>query len=262
MNRSASRVRWTADERAALVQRAHTLVAQQPGEPMRSIAAQAVSSLPLERRRKLDAKTVEWLRSAVRALPALLPAGALTQDSVPPAQPAEDVATPTTAPAPGMATPGASNESAASPAVALIANSVVDVLLGVLRDPRLQVAAQAFLANALAGAGKSAPASADTVPGAQAVAKRQLILVAGLSPDEAKAIEKAFAGMLPVKTWGIAQTREQLDDYIAQAHLVIGMQEQLSPSIDSSLRRLGDRYISHRGGIPALHKRLAEEALR
>lgn len=260
MNRNASRVRWTADERATLVQRAQLLIAEQPGEPMRSIASQAISGLPVERRRKLDAKTVEWLRSAVRALPQPMLTSAVAPESVAPAQDEETLATP--APIQSMAAPRAPNENAMSPAVALITDGVVAVLLGVLRDPRLHVAAQSFLANALASASKSVPAADGTSLATNAVGKRELILVAGLSPDEAKSIEKAFAGMLPVKTWGIAQTREQLDEYIAQAHLVIGMQEQLSPSIDSSLRRLGDRYVSHRGGMPALHKRLAEQALR
>lgn len=65
-----------------------------------------------------------------------------------------------------------------------------------------------------------------------------------------------------MRPWTTEQTREQLEEIVGEARLVIGMEDHLTQAIESSLRRLGDRYVQNYGGLQGLHTRLAEEAMR
>jgi len=245
-SRNGTRVRWDANERAQLVQQAQVVLAAKPGESFKDVVAEAMLTLPLERRRKVDTKTVLLIREAVRALPPL-PEKAASKSPAPAESVSEGVeqqvksagaaAEPVvTQPAPG-----------ANPLTAALIDTAVDVLVGILTDPRLKLALRGLL---------TPPAAS------KANDDKRLVLVAGLQPGDAKTVERNYEGMLPVRTWTPDQTREQLEAFLGEARLVIGMQDQLTQAIESSLRRLGDRYVPNTGGMQGLHKRLAEEAMR
>lgn len=242
---NGTRVRWDAAERALLVQQSQIVLAAKPGESFKDIVAEAMLNLPPERRRKIDVKTVAWIREAVRALPPLptKPAAVSAAAAQSPAEVVKESPPPTreVATAPTVAQPR-------SPLAAALVDSAVDVLVGILTDPRLRLAVRGLLAP-------PAPATTDS-------GNKGSVVVVGLQPGDAKTVERTYQGMLPVRTWTHEQTREQLEEYVGNARLVIGMQDQLSQAIDSSLRRLGARYVPNHGGMQGLHKRLAEEAMR
>lgn len=121
------------------------------------------------------------------------------------------------------------------------------MLVGILTDPRLRLVLRGLLMQ---------PALS------QANDDKRYVVVAGLPPGDAKSVERTFGEMLPMRTWNTEQTREQLEEIVGEARLVIGMQDHLTQAIESSLRRLGDRYVQNYGGLQGLHKRLAEEALK
>lgn len=245
-SRNGTRVRWDASERAQLVQQSQFVLAAKPGESFKDVVAEAMLTLPLERRRKVDTKTVLWVREAVRALPPLpdkaaskLPPSAVCA----PAAVTQQETLTEAAAEPVVSQPA----PAASPLTAALIDTAVDVLVGILSDPRLKLALRELLAQ-------PSPSKAND--------DKRLVLVAGLQPGDAKTVERNYGGMLPVRTWTTDQTREQLEAYVNEASLVIGMQDQLTQAIESSLRRLGDRYVPNTGGLQGLHKRLAEEAMR
>lgn len=60
--RNGTRVRWDAAERALLVEQSRIVLAAKPGESFKDVVAEAMLSLPAERRRKVDTKTVLWVR--------------------------------------------------------------------------------------------------------------------------------------------------------------------------------------------------------
>lgn len=243
--RNITRVRWVASERALLVKQAQVVFAEKPGESIKDVIAEAMLSLPPNRRRKVDTKTVLWVREAVRALPPLLPKPVNNPGTLdaPPETIVAGQPTPTAEP---TASPAASPPTKSLLTTVLI-ESGVEVLVGILSDPRVQLAFRGLLTP-------SAPTSIAT--------DKRLVVVAGLQASDAKAVKRTYEGMLPVRTWSAEQTREQLEEYIGEARLVIGMQDQLTQAIESSLRRLGDRYVQNHGGLSGLHKRLAEEAIR
>lgn len=243
-NRAGTRVRWDDSERALLVQRTQVVLSERPGESFKDLVAEAMRSLPPERQRKLDTKTVLWVREAVRALPPLPGRSEFraTEAANPPSGASEVPAPPAEAGA-GAMPAGATTVPLASTLI----DSGVEILVGILRDPRLRLAVRELLSPPVAAKAESTGGS---------------VVVAGLAPGDAKTVERTYEGMLPLRTWSSEQTREQLDVFVGEARLVIGMQEHLSQAIDSSLRRLGSRYVQVNGGMPALHKRLAEEAMR
>lgn len=165
-----------------------------------------------------------------------------------PAEFAPEVVVPQVASAEAAAEPVVSQPTpTVSPLTTALIDTAVDVLVGILTDPRLKLALRGLLTQ-------PAPSKAND--------DKRLVLVAGLQPSDAKTVERNYAGMLPVRTWSTDQSREQLEAFVGEARLVIGMQDQLTQAIDSSLRRLGDRYVPNAGGMQGLHKRLAEEAMR
>jgi hypothetical protein len=98
--------------------------------------------------------------------------------------------------------------------------------------------------------------------GEDAAPTRDLIVVAGCSADEARSLKKELHGTLPVTFWAADEPRERLLDLLPKAELVIGVSSGLPQTVESSLARLGARYVRHSGGMPALYRRLAEQALR
>lgn len=243
--RNGTRVRWDAAERALLVRQSQIVLAAKPGESLKDVIAEAMLSLPSERRRKVDVKTVAWIREAVRALPPLATKAAPVSDSK--VEPAPEALSTQNSPAQDTQTAPSAAPSL-SPLAAAVVDSAVGVLVGILTDPRLRLAVRGLLA----------PSSAASVDNTN----KGTVVVVGLQPGDAKTVERTYQGMLPLRTWTVEQTREQLEECVDNARLVIGMQDQLSQAIDSSLRRLGARYVSNHGGMQGLHKRLAEEAMR
>lgn len=241
--RNVTRVRWDVAERAQLVKQSQIVLSQRPGDSLRDIVTEAMLMLPPERRRKVDTKTVLWIREAVRGLPPLTRDAASKPEEEEPAS--EAVATDQ----PVAASAGSEDEQpiqSANPVTAALVESAVDVLVGVLTHPRLRMAVRSLLIQ---------PVSSN------ADGTRGHVVVAGLQPRDAKTVEKTFEGMLPLRTWSNEQTREQLEAIIEDARLVIGMSD-LTQAVDHSLSRLGSRYLRNRGGIQELHKRLADEAMK
>lgn len=272
-----TRVRWNADERKLLLQRSQLLMAEQPGEPIRNVVTQAVQKFDLERRRKVDAKTITWVREEIKKLPPLrrvsapLPtpapgaplapaAGAEPSPAGPNARSANadpdvnGVALASSAPAalPSPAFPGGQ-------VVAALSGAISQIIVNVLTNPEVRKAARDFVSDARPRSAAEVTAAAIWAPTPPA---RTLIAVVGVTAKDAATLEKEFAGMLPLRTWSPGQGPDQLELLIEEARLVVGVEDGLPQTIVSALVRLGDRYVRHRGGMAALHKRLAEEALR
>jgi hypothetical protein len=243
-SRNVTRVRWDASERAQLVQQSQLVLAERPGDPLKDVIAQAMLSLPAARRRKVDGKTVLWIREAVRALPPLSRTMVPSSHGAeaPPSQPVALEVTPVAHAEPAITEP----KDSTGPLTAALVESAVDVLVGILTHPRLRLAVRNLLTE------PTSPAPDED---------KRLVVVAGLPAADAKTVEKTFAGMLPVRIWSVEQTREQLEAIVEDARLVIGM-SNLTQAVDSSLSRLGSRYVRNQGGIQGLHKRLAEEAMK
>jgi hypothetical protein len=142
--------------------------------------------------------------------------------------------------------------TAPSPVVTSLVEAGVQVLLGILADPRITAAVSRLV-------------SAAVVP-IEAIesdaGKRQCVVVAGIPSSAISAVEKALNGTLQLRFWSPEQPREQLQQLLPEARLVIGMPDGLSPALESSLHNLGARYVRHDSGIAGLYRRLASEALR
>lgn len=258
-----TRVRWTADERAAVVRRAQTLLAEDPGIAVSALFARSQDSLPAERRRRGGAGVHAWLRAEVkRAGP--LPSPATTWRAEP--RPAADAAPVASAEDAANAKPKADEHlpSAAdvrSPLVSSLIEAGVQVVAGILGDTRVRTALLGLLRVA-----SSPPTEADERVGAvkeeaPGHAGGDLVVVAGCSPEEAQALKKELGGALEVTFWSPDEPRDRLMEVLPQAGLVIGVASGLPPTVESSLARLGSRYVRHTAGMPALYRRLAEHAL-
>lgn len=143
--------------------------------------------------------------------------------------------------------------------VAALSGAISQIIVNVLTNPEVRKAARDFVSDARPRSAAEVTAAAIWAPTPPA---RTLIAVVGVTAKDAATLEKEFAGMLPLRTWSPGQGPDQLELLIEEARLVVGVEDGLPQTIVSALVRLGDRYVRHRGGMAALHKRLAEEALR
>ena len=284
--RRISRIRWSADERAALIRRCQSLRATHPDASIASLLEKGQSILPPERRRANNAPLRKWLAQELRNAPAA-PSEPTIYRPEPSAEytpaaaqaPAEAGASPATPPvAATVAAESTSSPPAASPVVTGLIEAGVQVVVGILSDPRTRSALAGFLqgmpgsasGNGAPGEGtpkSSASASSNgnaTQTAAPAAAERRdgVVVIAGLSPEEARQVERSLDGTLQVRFWSPDQPREQLQGWLRDARLVIGMGGMLSPAIEASLERLGQAYVRHNDGMSGLYRRLASEALR
>ncbi len=248
------RVHWTEAERTALIRRCQSLRAEFPAIALTELLATGQEILPPERRRPSHAPLRTWLSGELRALaenaeeaPRPL-AGLANVDAAPQAVSLEPHPAPESAPTPE---PSATVSPAQTPQVAALVETGVQVLLGILGDPRVKVALERLLARS--------PES--TAIAEEDVSKRHWVVVAGIPSTAVGAIQSALDGAVAVRFWSPDQPREQLLEMLPDARLVIGMPDGLTPAAESALQKLGSRYVRHHSGVPGLYRRLAEEAL-
>jgi hypothetical protein len=244
------RVRWTDDERAALVRRCQSLRVEYPAASITELLDKSQAAFPPERRRPSNPAIRSWLASELqRAAPA--PGEARIWRPEPGASAAPEVraeAAPAAAVAAAPAEPSAAAVAApTSPLIATLVETGVQVLLGILGDERVRGAVATLVAPV--------PAPVDD-------AARRCVVIAGIAAAEVAAVEKALDGALELRFWSPDQPREQLQQLLPEARLVIGLPEGLTPALESSLRNLGARYVRHDSGMPGLYRRLASEAMR
>ena len=261
-----TRVRWNADERAAVVHRAQTLLAEDPRLSLKALFNRSQECLPKERRRPGNPSASAWLHQEVkRAGPLPSPAtvwrpepatheaatAAAGDDAAVPAVPAA-------AAAPMHAVPSAAAAGERSPLVALLIESGVQVITGILADSRVRSA----IAGLLKGAGDAgAEPTLHVAPTQAEMPQSDLVVVAGCSADEARSLAHELKGTLAVKFWTSDEPRERLLDLLPSAGLVVGVTAGLPQAVESSLARLGPRFVRHTGTAQALYRRLAEHAL-
>lgn len=271
-----NRIRWNADERAAVVRRAQTLLAENPDIRSLELFDRSQDSLPKERRRRGAASVYAWLRSEAKRAGSL-PSPATVWRAPPSAEASQPGAGDASAPSPPVAPVAPVKDDAApaqaapplSPVMASLVEGGIRVLTGILGDPRLRAAVRELMQEALTQPGAAEDTRSLESSSTRAEVDRQdareggsgPVVVAGCSPEEARELEKELDGALPLTFWTTDAPREQLMDLLPRARLVIGVAERLSQSVESSLTRLGSRYVRHTGGMPALYRRLAELAL-
>lgn len=280
--RKKSRVRWSANERDALVRRCQSLHAAKPQKTAEWLLEEGQRIFPPERRRTNNAVLRKWLMDELKRAPASAP-GEVTVWRAPGVEEAPEGAdayademagaVPSLAPS----TPAPATVAPAAPSlVAGVVEAGVQVLVGILGDPRVKSVFAGLLRSMAVdestAAAQGTPGTQGSAPGADGsglrdgsgapAGDRRWVVVAGLPSEEVSAVERALEGTLPVRFWSSDQPREQLQDWLDDARLVIGMGGFLTPAIESSLQRLGERYVHHGEGIPALYRRLASEALR
>jgi hypothetical protein len=268
-----SRIRWTSDEKAAVIRRAQSLLAQDPEIKLVSLFVRCQEGLPKDRQRPNNPNARAWLQAEIkRAGPLPEPATIWRPD--PSAEPGSDEADhpaasrePEAVPVPPAKPAAVGGAVPAAPAlVSLLVDAGVQVLCGILADPRVHRA----LAGLAQGRGGAAPVA--KVPGNGDASRvdaaepepedpRDLVVVAGCTAEEARSLGKELKGTLPVTFWASDEPRERLMELLPKAELVVGVAEGLPQAIESSLARLGGRYVRHTGGMQALYRRLAEHAL-
>jgi hypothetical protein len=271
-----SRIRWNSDERAAIVRRAQTILAQNPQVSGTILFKESQECLPMERRREAFGNAVAWLRQEVKKagpMPTEVKVWRAPQaahaEGQPPSPPAS--AAPSTTSSAG-APPGTAGPST-SPALAHMIEFGVQVITGILGDPRVKAAVSGlFQAQAATEVAEPAHASGDAAGAAElptpelAVApdrpRGEFVVVAGCSALEAKSLAKEVDGTLDVRFWASDEPRERLLELLPGAEVVFGVADGIPKAIESSLSRLGDRYVRHTGSVKGLYRRLAEQAMR
>lgn len=250
----ARRVRWTEEERDTVVRRCQALRAEFPALTIAKLLARCQDTLPPERRRPLHPVLRSTLAAEVRNSAPVSEATLLAPSSSAGAEATTRVVSPEPAP---ITESEATHASAADPSanqapqVAAMVETGVQVLLGVLADPRVKGA----LANLLSRlpAPSSGPAEVDS--------KQRWVVVAGIPSTAIGPVKKALDGAVDLRFWSPEQPREQLLELLPTARLVIGMRDGLTPAVESSLKGLGSRYVRHDSGVPGLYRRLADEAM-
>jgi hypothetical protein len=270
-----SRIRWNSDERAAIVRRAQTILAQNPQVSGTILFKESQECLPMERRREAFGNAVAWLRQEVKK------AGPMpTEVKVwrPPQAAHADAPTspPAAAASSDASSAGARLGTAAassSPALAHMIELGVQVITGILGDPRVKAAVSGlFQPQAATERASSAQAPTDAAEAPElptpelAVApdrpRGEFVVVAGCSALEAKSLAKEVDGTLDVRFWASDEPRERLLELLPGAEVVFGVADGIPKAIESSLSRLGDRYVRHTGSVKGLYRRLAEQAMR
>ncbi len=253
-----TRVRWTADERAAVVRRAQTLLAQDPSVSSSSLFAKSQEGLPSERRRRPSPSVHAWLRNEVRRA-GPLPSPAETWRPTEGDEVGGRNDSPTFTNVSSGDQRSHQESEPRSPIVEALIQAGVQVLTGILTDARVRLAIWTAIH------GDATPSRIDDVvrhASSEDASKRdRLVVVAGCSTEEAQVLKKKLDGALPLSFWSADAPREQLLRLLPQADLVIGIVDNLPHGVENSLTRLGPRYVRHTGGMPALYRRLAERAL-
>jgi hypothetical protein len=244
-------VRWTEDERAALVRRCRSLRIEHPAASISELLDKGQEALSPERRRTPYTAMRAWIAEELQRAARAPSEVNLALDEVP-VTPTDvaPVRAPSAADVPSVTESALAKSNATpSPLIASLVEIGVQIVLGILTDSRVRAAVSAH--DALP---PPAPAEPDDA--------RRCIVVAGIPSSAIEAVEKALNGTLELRFWSPEQPREQLQQLLPDARLVIGMPDGLSPALESSLQRLGTRYVRHSSGVAGLHRRLASEAMR
>jgi len=250
----ARRVRWTEGERETVVRRCQALRAEFPALTIAGVLAKCQDTLPPERRRPLHPVLRSALAAEVRNTAPASEATLLSPAGPAGAESSTQAASPEPAP---LSDSGATHAPATDPSanqlpqVAALVETGVQVLLGILADPRVKAA----LANVLSR--WPAPPSGR----AEVDSKQRWVVVAGIPSTAIGPVKKALDGAVDLRFWSPEQPREQLLELLPTARLVIGMRDGLTPAVESSLKGLGSRYVRHDSGVPGLYRRLADEAM-
>lgn len=267
-----SRIRWNAEERAAVIRRAQTLVAANPKLRQSVLFKESQECLPVERRREPFANAVSWLKlelSKAGPLPSPVTVWRPEASEQPPGNHDDPSAPPSTVVANAQQNSSpAAVRSPPPPASSLEHFIEIGVLFitGILGDPRVKAAVSGLMSHASPAPPPQAATGSAPTPEVEAPAptspRGEFVVVAGCSAAEAKSLASEVDGALDVRFWSSDEPRERLLELIPQAEVVIGVANGIPRAIESSLSRLGDRYVRHTGGMKGLYRRLAEHAMR
>lgn len=267
-----SRIRWNAEERAAVVRRAQSLVAQNPKLRQSVLFKESQECLPVERRRESSGNAVGWLKAELaKAGPLPSPVTVWRSEAAEGADDTLEQATPTHAStqsrvgASGHAAPDTKGTSAnRTVMVDQLVEIGVQLITGILNDARVRTAVSGLFTSTGPAAPMPAadPESAIAETPVAARSRGEFVVVAGCSSAEAKNLAKEVDGALDVRFWASDEPRERLLELLPDAEIVIGVSNGIPRAIESSLSRLGERYIRHTGGVQGLYRRLAEHAMR
>lgn len=259
-----TRVRWTSDERAAVISRAQSLLVDSPRLPLRTLFSRSQECLSKERRRPANPGAANWLHKELKqAGPPPSPVTVWRRDEA-----VQSSVHPDTQQGPNAQTemtdlPQAAVEAAKTSTApdttsltALLVDAGVQVVTGILRDPRVRAAWKALIAD-----GARAADGPTSTPSDGAEVQKDKVIVAGCTAEEARVLAHQLQGAIPIEFWTPDEPRERLVELLPHASLVVGVAAGLSQPIESSLARLGHRFVRHRGSMQGLYRRLAEHAM-
>lgn len=285
MSQRITRVRWNAEERAAVMMEVASLRASQPTRSIAELFKDAQLKLPPLRRRRFNPTLRVWLDrefetlAKINAQQAALgrvatPAGV---DASAGAHAASEVASATvdgTAPRlPAAVSPGSGDAHELQANLAgMFAELGSRIVVMLLRDGRVHEALRDALAAVASPplpadrptANDSGEPRASNDPNADAgppANGRLRVLIAGIEPSQ-RAMFKTYEDTLDLHCWSAEQGMDLLRQVIDQADVVIGMAGALSQPVERTLRHGAKRYIGHSRGLPGLRSELASLALQ
>ena len=298
-----TRIRWTGRERDLVVNEYRTLCASNLVLPMLELLVAAQKSLPKERQRPPSYALRAWFNKelkAARERPGKNGRGQLGNLSLA----ASTTAPTTTAPNGGDVGARPRGSEATSPTAleqsltaalraALysplssverqrLTETGVEIMVGVLENPRVQQALGHFLSHAQderfatprvtfqtsvsqgaklkVAATEPAPSPAERVPRSG----KMRVLIAGPAEAQLADVRAPYDAQLELESWSPDQGFEQLRMQVDSVDVVIGMPSLLTQAVQNTLRHYARRYIRHTAGIAGLGgelaKLLAEEA--
>lgn len=292
MTKGNTRIRWTDDERNAVLAAYRTLHAREPNRDIAKLFDRAQKALPPRRRRALDHKLRIWLESDGAHARGRPPAANVAIPSTPAGRPAvikrtkarpqasiQTVSTLATLPASASRRRGDARGtvSAAAPDSAALAQLIVErgseIVADILASTRVQQALRALLHAAWPTATSGAPvmvplprdgaAATDGDPATAALptSGKLRVLIAGMDKREGAALAKTYDDTLELACWSTEEGLELLPVAVARADVVVGMTSLLSQPVEQTLRRHAKRYLRNARGIGGLRAELAGLAL-
>ena len=292
MTKDNTRIRWTEEERNAVLAAYRTLHAREPNGDITKHFVSAQKTLPPKRRRALDYKLRVWLEAegapARRRAPAAnapgtpssnAASGRTKKKGAQPEASIKDVSVPATLQAriPRARDDAHAAVSAAAPDSAALTQLLVErgseIVADILTSPRVQHALRALLQAAWPMASSGAPvsvlfagdgsAATDDQPVATAPpANGKLrILIAGMDKSEGGLLAKTYDDTLELVCWSADEGLEPLRAAVDRADVVVGMTNALSQPVEQTLRRYAKRYLRNARGVAGLRSELAGLAL-
>ena len=292
MTKGNTRIRWTDDERNAVLAAYRTLHAREPTRDIAKLFDRAQKALPPRRRRALDHKLRIWLESDGAHARGRPPAAKVALPSTPAARPAaikptaarsqaslQTVSTLATLPASASRRrdDARATVGAAAPDSAALAQLIVErgseIVADILASASVQQALRALLRAAWPTATSGAPvlvpsqrdgaAATDGDPATTALpaSGKLRVLIAGMDKREGATLAKTYDDTLELVYWSTEEGLELLPAAVARADVVVGMTSLLSQPVEQTLRRHAKRYLRNARGIGGLRAELAGLAL-